>query len=166
MKKEHRWLQRIAPHLPLAIPVPLAKGGPSTAGSKARTQPSSASPIRCRAATELAHFIAALQRIDPAGGPLAVEHNLRGVPLALRDTYTREAIAALHGRIDVDAVTTVWEAALRAPEWDRTPVWFHGDLLPGNVLVEGLLEGRRRLQRSGRGGPRLRLDDRVEPVLR
>ena len=30
----------------------------------------------------------------------------------------------------------MWDAALAAPEWDRAPVWFHGDLLPGNVLVE------------------------------
>ncbi len=89
-----------------------------------------------QAATELAHFIAALQRIDPTGGPLAVDHDLRGVPLAMRDPATREAIAALRGAIDTDAVTTAWEAALRAPEWDRAPVWFHGDLLPGNVLVE------------------------------
>ncbi|MDP8947241.1 MAG: phosphotransferase, partial [Actinomycetota bacterium] len=59
------------------------------------------------------------------------------VPLAMRDTYTREAIAALRGMIDVGAVTAAWEAALRAPEWNRSPVWFHGDLLPGNLLVEG-----------------------------
>ena len=26
--KEHQWLPRLAPHLPLAIPVPLAKGTP------------------------------------------------------------------------------------------------------------------------------------------
>ncbi|MBX7253987.1 MAG: phosphotransferase, partial [Candidatus Promineofilum sp.] len=31
--------------------------------------------------------------------------------------------------------TAVWTAALRAPEWSRAPVWFHGDFLPGNVLV-------------------------------
>lgn len=24
---------------------------------------------------------------------------------------------------------------LGAPEWEREPVWFHGDLLPGNLLV-------------------------------
>jgi aminoglycoside phosphotransferase (APT) family kinase protein len=44
--KEQQWLPRLAPYLPLAIPVPLAKGaqgratpglGPSTGGSKART---------------------------------------------------------------------------------------------------------------------------------
>jgi aminoglycoside phosphotransferase (APT) family kinase protein len=87
-------------------------------------------------ATTLAQFITALQRIDATGGPLAVDHNLRGTPLATRDTGTREAIAALHSLIDADAATTAWEAALQAPEWDRAPVWFHGDLLPGNLLFE------------------------------
>ena len=138
--KEHRWLPRLATHLPLAIPAPLAKGTPGEGypfhwsvyrwleGENATIE-HIANP--CQAATELAAFIATLQRIDPTGGPLAVDHNLRGVPLAMRDTYTREAIAALHGMIDIDAVTTAWEAALQAPQWDRAPVWFHGDLYPG-----------------------------------
>jgi aminoglycoside phosphotransferase (APT) family kinase protein len=51
-----------------------------------------------QAATEPARFIAALQRIDPTGGPLAVEHNLRGVPLAILPAYTREPIVALHSQ--------------------------------------------------------------------
>jgi len=38
--------------------------------------------------------------------------------------------------IDGDVVTAAWEAALQAPEWDRAPVWVHGDLLPGNLLIE------------------------------
>lgn len=54
----------------------------------------------------------------------------------MRDRGTREAIAALHGMIDTDTATTVWEAALQAPEWEHPPVWFHGDLLPGNLLFE------------------------------
>ena len=36
-------------------------------------------------------------------------------------------------------MTAVWDAALRAPAWDRDPVWFHGDLHLGNVV---LLDGR------------------------
>jgi aminoglycoside phosphotransferase (APT) family kinase protein len=39
--------------------------------------------------------------------------------------------------IDVDAATAAWEDALAAPEWSGAPVWTHGDLLPGNVLVRG-----------------------------
>jgi aminoglycoside phosphotransferase (APT) family kinase protein len=61
---------------------------------------------------------------------------LRGLPLATREAPTREAIAALDGMYDAHALTAAWEAALQAPDWDRAPVWFHGDLLPGNLLVE------------------------------
>ena len=48
----------------------------------------------------------------------------------------RAAIAAVQGMVDTDAVTAAWEAALAAPKWHRPPVWVHGDLLPGNLLVE------------------------------
>lgn len=145
VEKEHRWLPRLAPHLPLAVPVPLAKGEPGEGypyhwsvyrwleGNNATIE-RVADPRE--AAAGLANFIAALQRMDPTGGPLAAEHGLRGFPLAARDAATREAISALRGVIDTDAATAAWEAALRAPEWDRDPVWFHGDLLPGNLLFQ------------------------------
>lgn len=145
VNKEHHWLPRLAPLLPLAISVPLAMGEPGEGypwhwsvyqwleGEDA-TLDRIANPSQ--AAMDLAQFIIALQRIDTTGGSLARDHNLRGVPLATRDTDTREAIAALHGMIDTDAATMVWETALQAPDWDCEPVWFHGDLLPGNLLFE------------------------------
>jgi aminoglycoside phosphotransferase (APT) family kinase protein len=81
--------------------------------------------------------VEALQGIDPTGGPAAGEHNFfRGVPLALRDEPTRTALAALEGTIDTKAATGAWEAALRAPAWTRPPVWVHGDLAPGNLLLQ------------------------------
>ena len=90
-----------------------------------------------QAAADLAQFVAALQRVDPTDGPPPGEHNsFRGLPLATRDESTRAAISSLAGTIDVDAVTTAWEAALRAPEWRRAPVWIHGDLDARNLLVE------------------------------
>jgi aminoglycoside phosphotransferase (APT) family kinase protein len=94
-------------------------------------------------ATDLAQFIAAVQRIDPTGGPSPGEHNFfRGVPLARRDVATRAAIASLHTELDADVVTVVWEEALRAPEWQHSPVWIHGDLDSRNLLVEnGRLSG-------------------------
>jgi aminoglycoside phosphotransferase (APT) family kinase protein len=143
--KAHRWLPLLAPHLPLAIPVPLAMGTPGAGypwhwsiyrwlpgEDAARTR--LADP--CQAARRLAEFITALQRIDTTGGPLAADHGLRGVPLATRDAPTRTAIAALDDMIDTAAATAAWDAALRASEWDRAPVWFHGDLLPGNLLLD------------------------------
>ena len=143
--KEHRWLPRFAPLLPLAIPVPLAKGAPGEGypwhwsvhrwldGENATIE-RIADPRQ--AATELAQLIAALQRIDPTGGPPPGPHNFnRGEPLAIRDPPTRAAIATLHGTLDADAVTATWEAALQAPAWRGPPVWIHGDLQSGNLLV-------------------------------
>src|SRR5688500_7193048 len=143
--KEHRWLPKLAPLLPLAIPSPLARGSPGEGypwhwsvyrwlEGKDATVARVADPLQ--AATELAQFITALQRIDPIDGPPPGPHNFfRGVPLAARDEPTRAAIAALHRDVDTRAVTAAWEASLRAPAWDGAPVWIHGDLQPGNLLV-------------------------------
>jgi aminoglycoside phosphotransferase (APT) family kinase protein len=146
MDKEHQWLPRLAPLLPLAIPVPLAKGTPGEgypwqwsvyrwlAGENATIE-RIADPGQ--AARDLAHFIAALQRIDPTGGPPPGPHNFfRGVPLAMRDSETRAAIATLHGTLDASALTAAWEAALQAPAWHGLPIWIHGDLQPLNLLVQ------------------------------
>jgi aminoglycoside phosphotransferase (APT) family kinase protein len=146
VEKEQRWLPRLAPHLPLAIPVPLALGTPGVgyswqwsvyrwlAGQNALIERIT-DPIQ--AASALAHFIAALQRIDPVGGPPPGPHNFfRGEPLVMRDESIHANIAKLSGLLDTEAVTAAWEAALQAPVWDGSPVWIHGDLHPGNLLVE------------------------------
>ena len=97
-EKEHRWLPLLARHLPLAIPQPLAKGVPAEGypwpWSVDRWIEGETGVERIRdsrdAAVALAGFIAALRRIDPAGGPLPGEHNFfRGVPLAERDARVR-----------------------------------------------------------------------------
>jgi len=145
-EKEHQWLPRLAPLLPLAIPVPLGKGTPAEGypwpwsvyrwlDGETATIDRIADPRQ--AATALAQFVTALQEIDPAGGPSPGAHNFgRGVPLALRDPFTRSAIESLHGRLDTDAATAAWEAALEAPAWQGPPVWIHGDLQSGNLLAE------------------------------
>lgn len=51
------------------------------------------------------------------------------------DDETRRATATFASMIDVEAVTAMWEAALAA-RWDRPPVWFHGDVAPGNLLLD------------------------------
>lgn len=146
LEKEQRWLPRLAPHLPLAVPLPLAVGVPADGypfawsvytwleGEDATVQRVT---DQSRLATDLAQFVAALQRIDAAGGPPPGDHNFhRGVPLASRDEGTRTAIATMGEAIDGDPVTAAWEAALCAPEWERPPVWIHGDLDSRNFLVE------------------------------
>ncbi len=142
MEKEHLWLPILAPLLPLAIPVPLAMGMPAEGypwrWSVCRWLEGETANIDrigdlCEAAADLAQFETALQRIDATGGPRPSGD--RGVPLAVRDSRTRAAIAALDGILDTVALTAAWDAALRAPVWHGPPVWIHGDLLPGNLLV-------------------------------
>ncbi|TAJ21958.1 MAG: aminoglycoside phosphotransferase family protein [Dehalococcoidia bacterium] len=146
VEKEQRWLPLLAPHLPLAIPTPLAQGAPAEgypwAWSVYRWQPGEnaiASPVSDLhlAALDLAGFVEALHRVDLAGGPEPGRHNFfRGVPLAHRDASVRSALAALAGTIDVPAAARAWDAALATPAWQGAPVWIHGDLHAGNLLVE------------------------------
>jgi len=150
-EKERRWLPVLAPHLPLAIPVPLAMGMPGEGypwqwSVAPWLEGENATVDRIgdprEAAVDLARFVAALQRIDPTGGPPAGPDNFfRGVPLAERDAGVRAAIAAVESwpdaDLDTEAVTAAWATALRAPAWHGPPVWIHGDLLPGNLLVVG-----------------------------
>jgi aminoglycoside phosphotransferase (APT) family kinase protein len=37
--------------------------------------------------------------------------------------------------IDVAAALKIWEQAVAAPLWDKSLVWIHADLHPGNILV-------------------------------
>jgi aminoglycoside phosphotransferase (APT) family kinase protein len=146
VEKEHRWLPKLAPLLPLPIPVPLAKGAPADGcpwqwsvyrwlqGETATAE--RIADLR-QFATALAQFLTALQRIDSAGGPPPGRHNFfRGGPLTVYDAETRQAIAALDGKVDTAAASAVWEVALEAT-WHGSPVWFHGDISWGNLLVEG-----------------------------
>jgi len=146
LAKERRWLPRLAPLLPLAVPVPLAVGKPGEGYPfdwsiyrwlEGETAADAAIDDLRQLATELAEFIAALQRVDATDGPPPGEHNFfRGVALARRDAATRAAIDSLGREIEADAVTAAWETALSAPEWEGAPVWIHGDLDARNLLVE------------------------------
>ncbi|MFD5012347.1 aminoglycoside phosphotransferase family protein [Streptomyces chartreusis] len=139
---EHRWLPRLAPRLPLAVPVPLAKGAPGAGyalpwgvyrwldGENAHDAPLTE---LAKAADKLGRFVAALRQVDAAGGP----PSWRGGPARKNDAHVRAAIRDLGaaGTLDAPAATAVWEDALRLPQWDHAPVWLHGDLLPGNLLT-------------------------------
>jgi aminoglycoside phosphotransferase (APT) family kinase protein len=148
--RELRWLPKLAPLLPMAISQPLAKGSPGQGypwhWSVHRWLEGESVDVERMAdpaglAQDLGGFMTALSRIDITGGPIAGQDGSRGVPLALRDAATREAIAQLGGVVDGSPVTAASDAALRAPTWARPGVWIHGDLLSGNVLVDG--SGRR-----------------------
>lgn len=137
---ERTWLPTLAPLLPVAIPTPLGSGRPGEgypwpwsvySWLEGENPDLDRLPEPMVLAADLAGFVAALHGIDPTDGPAAE----RGVPLTTRDRSTRAAIEQLHGVIDTDAATAAWEAALAVPEWHGSPVWIHGDISPGNVLL-------------------------------
>ncbi|MET9561818.1 aminoglycoside phosphotransferase family protein [Streptomyces tauricus] len=149
-RKEAEWLPRLAPRLPLAVPVPVAVGEPGLGypwpwavsrwldGEVATVD---ALADSSEAAVELAAFLLALQRFEPEDmcAP-AVREDLTVGPPAARDRETRVAIVEVDGAFDGAAMTGLWDEALSAPGWDRPPVWFHGDFHTGNLLtVDGRL---------------------------
>ena len=145
IEKEHAWLPRLAPSLPLPIPAPLAVGAPGegypwpwSVNRWLVGESALAAPVHDRRqfAADLAAFLAALQRLDATDGPSAGRHSFwRGGPLAIYDAETRAAIVALGDRIDASAAAEVWDAAIAAT-WTGPPAWVHGDIAPGNLLVQ------------------------------
>lgn len=143
--KEHRWLPRLAPHLPLPIPVPHAIGSPGQGYPWPWSiyhwldgEPANSNPVADQTAfaQTLARFLGALHRIDAADGPAPGQHNFhRGDSLAVYDGETRAALSSLSEIIDVPAARDAWEAALSST-WEQPPVWVHGDVAPGNLLVK------------------------------
>ncbi|MFI7430384.1 aminoglycoside phosphotransferase family protein [Micromonospora sp. NPDC049836] len=140
--REAEWLPRLAPHLPLAVPVPLAMGRPAEGypfdwsvyewlpGENANGTLHDLD----RAAVDLAGFIAALRRVDPSGA-YPRGRGSRGADLVELDEGVRDAVRRLGDRVDGGAVLRAWQESLDAPAYDGPGVWVHGDLLPGNLLV-------------------------------
>ena len=55
--------------------------------------------------------------------------------MARHDSAVRWGLEQVDGLIDVDLAQKVWQLALDAGDWPNDPVWVHGDLLPGNLIV-------------------------------
>lgn len=135
--KDARWLPYLACHLPIDVPVVIARGEPSDdfpypwaiyQWLDGRTPDQATAEL----ARGVARFLTELQRIDPTGAPPA---HSRARPLAAHDLATRAALTRLDGVIDISAAARAWERALEAPNWDKPPVWVHGDLLAANLLL-------------------------------
>ena len=143
--KEHEWLGRLAPALSLPIPVVEGAGMPSATfprpWSVRRWIPGeTAIPARIRDperfAEDLAAFLVELRSADATGGPAAGDQSFhRGADLAHYDEQAREGIAAVREEYDPVALSAIWDRAL-ASRWTHPPVWFHGDVASGNLLVD------------------------------
>jgi aminoglycoside phosphotransferase (APT) family kinase protein len=142
--REHRWLPYLRSRVLLPIPEPLALGRPGhgfplawsvyrwlDGATAASTPPSDPAEF----AEDLALFLNALRAIPAEEGPTPGPDNFhRGAALHVYDKQLREAISVLAGQIDEAAALAAWESALATP-WSDPPVWVHGDIALGNLLV-------------------------------
>ena len=137
---EAEWLPRLAPHVPVAIPEPIAVGEPG-AGIRFDGRSTAGSPatVRHRALRRSGHVRPRPRRGRPRP-PERSDRRCAASPAIGRghwreyDAATRWAIDRASHLIDADAATAVWEEALAAAPSDGPTVWVQGDL-EGNCLV-------------------------------
>lgn len=153
---EQEWLPRLAPHLPLSIPEPIALGQADErypfAWSVYRwVDGTELEPERAkdsaRLGRDLAGFVRALHGVELMGArreePLL---SYRGGSLQELSNATLENLAACRGldRLDLDlaGLKSIWLAAMELQEPRLTHTWMHTDLKPSNLLVrDGVLVG-------------------------
>jgi aminoglycoside phosphotransferase (APT) family kinase protein len=144
-EKEYRWLPMLAPKLSVAIPLPVALGAASALVPWSWTvcqwlQGTPVSELNGEVlrdlAAQLAAFLRELQAIDTTGGPVAGAHSFfRGGHPSIYDSQARSAISALAERLDAETALRIWKTGI-ATNWDRSPVWVHGDVAAGNLLID------------------------------
>ncbi len=142
IEHEQRWLPRLAAGLPLPIPAPVRSGRPGAGfpwpwsvvpwfpGHTALDSP----PADLDAvATTLGGFLRALHQPAPADAP----HNpVRSIPLDARTARLHEHLDQLHDTVHRERVLAVWDRLVVTPRWPGPPIWIHGDLHPGNLLID------------------------------
>lgn len=139
-----RWLPTLAPRLPVRVPVPVVVGRPgagypfpwSVVPWLPGTHPTP--PAGAELAEALATVVLAL-RATPTDGAPRRPPGARGGDLGPADERVRAAAARLRPTdgVDGDRLLGVWDDGRRAPAWAGPPVWVHGDLSAGNLLLAG-----------------------------
>lgn len=152
MAREVRVLPRLAPHLPLPIPVPEYLGQPEGeypypfAGY--RLVPGTPAcrlawtdDQRAAAAVPLARFLAALHTIsvDDATRAWAPDDNLERTNLLKRLLVVEERLPVVTNAdpdLDPEAVLDLYAELAAAPPWRGPTCWVHGDLYPCHFLAD------------------------------
>ena len=144
VEKEAKWLPKIAAQLSYPITCPVAKGKPS------KEYPYHWSVNRWidgetltkknldqnQLAIDLASFLIELQTTNPTNGPVPGKHNFfRGGNLSVYNDETIKALDKLDTAVIREKCIQIWKQALNT-SWERKPVWIHGDLAPGNIIIQ------------------------------
>lgn len=141
IEKEFKWVPQLSKLLNVPVAEPIFKGNPDenypwswiiAKWNDGHIPDFEKANEYNQLAKDLAYFLNDLHKINLPNGPLS----RRGLPLLELDIQTRKAIIELESEIDTQAVTKLWIQLINVPKWKQSPVWVHGDFLPGNVLVK------------------------------
>ncbi len=138
---EQKWLPFLAKNLSVKIPDPIAFGKPSEIypmpwsiyswiDGRSANQLSLDDKTLEIIAFELSEFLKQLHKISIYNAPSAGKHNFfRGSHSSVYDLEAKEALAKLN------LSDEIWQKALQS-KWNKNPVWIHGDLVAGNILLK------------------------------
>lgn len=140
IKLEQKWLTKLAPTLPVAIPAVVHVGQPAMGYPWLWSlvpwfdgEEVGVSLLDAKEGTALGHFLKALHRPAPPHAPIS---DCRGGPLTTRVdlvAFRAQRLAHDFGWIERD-ILPIWEQGLAAPP-ENLRTWLHGDLHPRNVLM-------------------------------
>lgn len=147
VEKEHKWLPILAPNLPLPIPQPIAIGKPSAdypwiwsiykwLDGKSANSIELDDEILNTIALDLANFLNEFHKFAPKDAPPPGLHNWwRAAHTSSYDSETSALIIKLRHLVDEGMAKALWDKAI-ASKWSKDPVWVHGDVASGNILVK------------------------------
>lgn len=145
VEKEQKWLPFLASKLPLIIPTPLGLGKPGVGykwhwsvynwieGESATT---SQQVDKMRLARNLADFLLVLYQLETKDGPIPGKQNFhRGGNILVYEKETFKALKILEPHLKVKIVKKIWDSGTENA-WNSPPVWVHGDISIGNLILE------------------------------
>lgn len=144
VEKELQWLPYLAKHLSLPISSPIAVGKPNEDypfpwSINHYIEGTSLNQIKKvdmkTLAYELSSFLKELQNIPTLDAPLGGLHNyFRGQHPSV---YQDEVIKALEEltNLPTEILNIIWQEAISST-YQEPPVWLHGDIAPGNLLMK------------------------------
>lgn len=142
INKEYLWVPQLAQYLKTSISEPIFKGSANehypwpwsiTKWNEGHNPNFEKENEYEKLAIDLACFLNELHHINLSEpGPLS----RRGAPLKNQDNETKQALKALENDMNTKPIASLWEKLSNTPSWSHKPVWIHGDLLPGNILIE------------------------------
>lgn len=145
IEKEARWLPALRGKLSLPISCPVALGRPTddypypwSVNRYIEGDTAAADHVLSMEtfAAELSAFLKELQTIDTEGAPMAGAHNFfRGASPAVYSEQVEHALRMPEKEWQAPKIEAIWKKAV-ASEWGHPPVWIHGDIAPGNLLVK------------------------------